>query len=263
MERIGKIESVYRYPVKSMRGETPSQIFLSFSGVYGDRLYAFRSPAAPPGFPYHTGREHEDLLLYQPRYRNYEQTLVPPNLAEAEALAPGLTPVYGERDQFALDITTPDGLVLSVESPLLTKDMQKAREDDGPVSLAFSQVAMTDCRPVSLISLQTVDTLQSELGSPVDKRRFRANLYADLSDSGGLVEKDYVGKTIKIGDKAIVAFLERDPRCKMICLDPETADHNPKLLQLVAEKHDGRAGIYAAVLVEGLVKTGDPIVVLT
>lgn len=263
MERIGKIDSVYRYPVKSMRGETPSQIFLSFSGVYGDRLYAFRSPAAPPGFPYHTGREHEDLLLYQPRYRNYEQTLVPPNLTEAEALAPGLTPVYGERDQFALDIITPDGLVLSVESPLLTKDMQMAREDEAPVSLAFSQVAMTDCRPVSLISLQTVDTLQSELGSPVDKRRFRANLYADLSESGGLVEKDYVGKTIKIGDKAVVSFLERDPRCKMICLDPETADHNPKLLQLVAEKHDGRAGIYAAVLVEGLVKTGDPIVVLT
>jgi uncharacterized protein YcbX len=262
MERIGKIESVYRYPVKSMRGEAPSQIFLSFSGVYGDRLYAFRSPAAPVGFPYHTGREHEDLLLYQPRYRNYEQTLVPPNLAEAEALAPGITPVYGERDQFAIDITTPEGTVIPIESSELTEGMQKAREDEAPVSLAFSQVAMTDCRPISLISLQTVDTLQNELGSPVDKRRFRANLYADLSEAGGLVEKDYVGKTIQIGDKAVLSFLERDPRCKMICLDPDTADHNPKLLQLLAEKHDGRAGIYAAVLVEGVVKAGDPVVVL-
>jgi uncharacterized protein len=261
MENIGTIESVCRYPVKSMRGETPSHIFLSFSGVYGDRLYAFRSPAAPVGFPYHTGREHEDLLLYQPQYR-YSGTLVPPNLTEAEALAPGITPVFGERNQFALDVTTPEGAVLPIESPELATDFQKAREDDAPVSLTFSQVAMTDCRPISLISLQTVDTLQKELGSKLDKRRFRANLYADLTGAGGLLEKDYVGKTLKIGEKAVVSFLERDPRCKMICLDPETADHNPKLLQLLAEKHEGRAGIYAAVLVEGVVKAGDPIIVM-
>ncbi len=263
MERIGKIESVCRYPVKSMRGENPSQIFLSFSGVYGDRLYAFRSPAAPVGFPYHTAREHEDLLLYQPRYRHQERTLAPPNLAEAEAMAPGITPVYGEREQFAIDITTPDGIDVAIDSPLLTGWIRKAREDEAPVTLSFSQVSMTDCRPISLISLQTVGILQSELGSPVDKRRFRANLYADLSDAGGLVEKDYVGKTVQIGDKAVVSILERDPRCKMICLDPETADHNPKLLQILAEKHDGRAGIYAAVLVEGVVKAGDPIVLLS
>jgi len=244
-----------------MRGETPAQIFLSFSGVYGDRLYAFRSPTAPVGFPYHTGREHEDLLLYQPRYR-YSGTLVPPNLTEAEALAPGITPVFGERNQFALDVTTPDGTVLPIESPELTADMQKAREDEAPVTLTFSQVAMTDCRPISLISLQTVDTLQNELGATLDKRRFRANLYADFKEAGGLVEKDYVGKTIKIGDKAVVSFLERDPRCKMICLDPDTADHNPKLLQVLAEKHEGRAGIYAAILVEGVVKAGDDIVVV-
>jgi uncharacterized protein YcbX len=48
---IGRIESLCRYPVKSMRGEVLDQAFLGFSGVYGDRLYAFHSAKAPKGFP--------------------------------------------------------------------------------------------------------------------------------------------------------------------------------------------------------------------
>jgi uncharacterized protein YcbX len=47
---IGRIESLWRYPVKSMRGEVLKRVFLGFSGVYGDRLYAFRS-AMHPGDP--------------------------------------------------------------------------------------------------------------------------------------------------------------------------------------------------------------------
>lgn len=50
---IGQVESVWRYSVKRMRGEAMPEIFTGFSGVYGDRLYAFKSAAAPAG-----GRGH-------------------------------------------------------------------------------------------------------------------------------------------------------------------------------------------------------------
>jgi uncharacterized protein YcbX len=263
MEQIGKIDSVCRYPVKGMRGEDLSEVFLSYSGVYGDRVYGFRTPAAPAGFPYHTAREHEDLLLYQPRYRYPEKTMRPPNLAEAEAMAPGITPVHGDRDQFAIDVTTPEGVLVPLENASFASEFKKARDDNAPVYLVYSETALTDCRPVSLISLQTVGALQDEIGAKVDRRQFRANIYMDLENAGGFAENNYVGKTIKIGDKAVIAFLERDPRCKMIALDPDTGDHNPKVLQHLTEKHEGRCGIYAAVLVEGVVKVGDPISVLS
>lgn len=70
MSTVGRIESLWRYPVKSMRGEELQEAFMGFSGVYGDRLYAFHSSAAPKGFPYLTGREQEQLLLYRPAYRH-------------------------------------------------------------------------------------------------------------------------------------------------------------------------------------------------
>src|SRR5260370_1325551 len=59
MSVAGKVDSLWRYPVKSMRGEELEGAFVGFSGVYGDRLFAFRSTAAPKGFPYLTGREQE------------------------------------------------------------------------------------------------------------------------------------------------------------------------------------------------------------
>jgi uncharacterized protein YcbX len=69
MSVVGRVESVWRYPVKSMRGEELPEIFAGFAGVYGDRLFAFKSTATPAGFPYLTGREAHEMLLYRPRFR--------------------------------------------------------------------------------------------------------------------------------------------------------------------------------------------------
>ena len=67
---------------------------------------------------------------------------------------------------------------------------------------------------------------------------------------------------IAFGHKLELAVIERDPRCKMITLDPDTADESPKLLQHVSRNHGGDAGVFAAVLQEGRVKKGDSIYLL-
>ena len=51
MQVIGRVESLWRYPVKSMSGEELQEAFIGFSGVYGDRLYAFHDKRAQKGFP--------------------------------------------------------------------------------------------------------------------------------------------------------------------------------------------------------------------
>jgi uncharacterized protein YcbX len=53
--------------------------------------------------------------------------------------------------------------------------------------------------------------------------------------------------------------LERDPRCKMISLDPDTGEHNPEVLRKVVKAHANLAGVYCAVLVEGILTKGDSI----
>ena len=73
MSIIGKVDSLWRYPVKSMRGQELDESFIGYSGVYGDRLFAFKSAASPEGFPYLTGREQQEMLRYRPRFRDYEK----------------------------------------------------------------------------------------------------------------------------------------------------------------------------------------------
>ena len=53
MERIGTLETVCRYPVKSMAGEEVGEAFVGFLGLMGDRAYAFVrwARAAFPGSP--------------------------------------------------------------------------------------------------------------------------------------------------------------------------------------------------------------------
>ncbi len=81
---IGTVESLWRYPVKSMRGEELAEIFAGFAGVYGDRLFAFRSSASPAGFPHFTARDQRQMLRYRPRFRQPGKAAAPPNLTEAE-----------------------------------------------------------------------------------------------------------------------------------------------------------------------------------
>jgi hypothetical protein len=48
----------------------------------------------------------------------------------------------------------------------------------------------------------------------------------------------------------------------IITLDPDTAEKAPVLLKAVAQAHEGMAGIYAVVLVEGMMRKGDSVELL-
>jgi uncharacterized protein len=262
MKVVGKIESLWRYPVKSMRGEELQEAFVGFPGVYGDRLYAFRSSAAPKGFPWLTGREQATMLLYRPRYRHPERSMRPGNLAEAEAIGSGLNPVYGDSSDLMLDVETPAGERLSIDDPRLLSMLRDGIRDRHELTLLRSDRSMTDCRPISIFSIQTVHQLSNELGIDLDKRRFRANVYVELECGRGFGEDESVGQTLRMGAKAAIAVVSRDSRCKMITLDPDTAQPNPEVMSQLARDHDGKAGIYGVVLVEGSIRPGDEIAVL-
>lgn len=262
MKVVGRVESLWRYPVKSMRGEELQEAYVGFPGIYGDRLYAFHSSAAPKGFPYLTGREQGQMILYRPGYRYPEQMTRPGNLAEAEALAPGLTPVYPEGEGLMVDVETPSGERLAIDDPRLTGKLREGIRERHELTLLRSDRAMTDCRPVSLFATQTARQLGEEIGVDLDKRRFRANIFADLGPGGGFGEEEFIGRRLRIGTKTEISILERDPRCKMITLDPETGQANPEVMRQLAHSHNGCAGVYGAVLVEGSVRHGDEITVL-
>jgi hypothetical protein len=245
-----------------MGGEELAESFIGFAGVYGDRCYAFKNSAARKGFPYLNANVQQQMLLYRPKFRYPERASKPPNLTEAMSIEPGVTPANAEPEEMRLDVLTPSGAVVAIDDPALIEMLCEGLRGENHLTLVRSDRALTDCRPLSLIGLQTLRQIEEELGGRVDKRRFRSNVYIDLASERGFAEDELVGRQLRLGPKAVVAVLERDPRCKMISLDPDTGEHNPEVLRKVAQAHGAFAGVYCAVLVEGILSVGDSVEVV-
>ena len=240
MSVLGVVESLWRYPVKSMRGEEVDQMFVGFGGVRGDRVCAFSSSANRADFPYFTGRDQREMLRYRPQFRD--------------------SPDGGGRSM--IDVETPTGERFDIDDPALMERLRPGLDDKHQLTLLRSDRALTDAQPISMLSVQTVRRLGEETASTWDKRRFRANIYLDLSTAEGFREDELVGRSLQIGDRVIVSILQRDIRCMMITLDPDTAAKSPALLKQVVQAHGGGAGVYGSVLREGFTRKGDTVELL-
>ncbi len=222
-----RLAGLLRYPVKSMAGEPLIQATLTPYGLAGDRLYAFESPKAPPGMLRVSGRERRQLLAYHA----HNQT-----------------------------VTTPEGITLLIASPELLEHL-RTQLGSPALTLTHALCPQTDCRPLSLLSLQTIAQLSQELVTLVDLLRFRPNLLLDLPNAPGFHEDTLVGRTLQIGSTARIQILERDPRCRLITFNPADPQSPPDvaLIQHLHRHHQSRAGVYAQVLTPGKIQAGDPI----
>src|SRR5438270_13239823 len=105
MRVIGRVDSLWRYAVKSMRGEELDEALAGFAGIYGDRLFAFTSAASRKGFPYLTAREQNRILQYRPHFRNPDKAARPINLTEAASM--GAKPVRAAPRELLVNVKTP------------------------------------------------------------------------------------------------------------------------------------------------------------
>src|SRR5438270_11430246 len=142
MAIVGKVESLWRYPVKSMRGEELDQMFAGYAGIYGDRLFAFESAASPKGFPFLTGREQREMVRYRPRFRDPNKAARPINQVEAETLSPSLNPVSANPAELMVDVDTPDGKTLAIDDPALIETLRAGLEGTHQLTLLRSDRAM-------------------------------------------------------------------------------------------------------------------------
>ena len=260
MSVVGRVDGLWRYPVKSMRGQEINEAFLGVAGLYGDRLFALRTSMKPDSSPYLTGQELPDMVLYIPRFYDHETTVKPTNFKEDESAAPSENAEADNIGRLSIYVESPAGDLVDLEDDSILHTMNQSL--GGDLSLMKSAAAMADNQPLCLISLQTGAQLSEEVGENIDQRRFRANIYMDLGASAGFTEDDFVGKKLRIGSTAVISIIERAQSCKMMSIDPETSEKDGKILRSITKTHEGKAGIYAEVLVEGMAQKGDEIILL-
>ena len=241
MECIGTLATLRRYPVKGMAGEDVAAARVTFAGIVGDRVYAFVDELDQSSFPWMTARKAREWLLLRPRF------LDPPPVEEA---IPGA-------GRYAAEVVTPEGAKFTAGDANFTQYLE--RRFGHSLRPRFSERSMTDAAPVSIFGLATVRGLSEETGLALDARRFRANFYVRWECDEPFYENQLMGRALRIGEDVTIQVVKKDGRCVIITLDVETAERSPVVLEKVAHDHDGCAGVYAAVLREGIVRADDPV----
>lgn len=228
---VGQVAALRRFPVKSMRGERLDEADLGWSGIRGDREYAFVLDDRLRRFPWLTGRELSEMPLYAAASRG--------GLGDAGV---------------AVDVTTPDGRGFAVDDPALATELQgRIGRPIRPMRLSRGAY---DSMPLSLLSTGTLRALAVERGAPIDPERFRMNVLIDSSDR----DRDWRGRVLRFGeDGPCVAVTWPVARCAMITIDPGTAERDPSLMRLVAQGFGNEVGEYASVLRAGVVRVGDEV----
>ena len=77
--KVGEVEALFRYPVKSMRGEPLEVADLGWHGLDGDRRLAFRRADDRGGFPWLTAGKLPELILFSPERRGTRRRGRPPD----------------------------------------------------------------------------------------------------------------------------------------------------------------------------------------
>src|SRR5260370_9997958 len=171
---IGHVEEIFRYPVKSMRGERIETAKLGWHGLDGDRRLAFRRIDDRGGFPWLTASKLPDLLLFAPRRR--------------EDGAQGDLPTH---------VRTPDGK----DMPVFGEDLatEVGRRYGAPVQRMQLNHGIFDEPSISVIAFDTVREIGRLAGRSQDVRRFRPNVGVRLLRSVPFQEDEWLGGVLSFG----------------------------------------------------------------
>ncbi|HEV2029201.1 MAG TPA: MOSC domain-containing protein [Candidatus Dormibacteraeota bacterium] len=221
---MASVVEVWRYPVKSMAGESLDSCAVGEKGLDGDRRWALVDGTPNRAGKLLTIRQEERLMTYRARLSG----------GVVEVVAAG-----GEMR--SLDEGMMSHLATEASRPLTLRELEGANFDDSPVLL---------------VNLATVAAFEAEAGMRVDHRRFRANLYVDGLEPSE--EIAWLGRRLAVGGTEL-EVVSRCERCVVITRDPDTTVTTPELLRLLGDTHEMYMGVYCQVTRSGRVAVGDPV----
>ncbi|MEJ8279818.1 MOSC domain-containing protein [Pseudonocardia spirodelae] len=290
------VAALYRYPVKSMLGESLTRATLTDRGVLGDRAYAVLDVAtgiiasakvpkrwlgllsfsarfvaepvagehAPPveitfpdGSVLRSDDEGLDIALSAALGREVSLISVPPEGAYFEELWPDI-----------------EGLTPQQLAPRTLIDATTTRHEDTGETISRFDVSafgapgtFFDLSSLHVMTESTLDRLR-ELApdATFDPLRYRPNIVL-RGDDAGFVENDWPGATSTLGDAARITFSFATMRCVMTTLAQGDLPDDPDTLRAIARHNRieipqvggvwACAGVYAEVAAGGEIAVGD------
>ena len=287
----GSVVNLWRFPVKSMRGEPLNEAHVTERGIVGDRAYALIDTATGKVVSAKSVKLFPNLFACRAAYVEAPldgRELPPVRISFGDGSS--VTSDSSDVDrvlsrQFGRAVTlarfAPEDFTIDMYEP----DTKSAHPDSGKVvdqklgTALFAQLGMQSPIPVGSffdgypLSVLTTSTL-TRLGelrpeTHFDQRRFRMNVIVDTQQNGFL-ENGWVGRELTIGDCIRLRVDMPVPRCVMTTLAQDELPKDMEVLRAlvrhnrIASGKLGRlpcAGVYTVVVKSGMLRVGDAVVV--
>ena len=257
--QIGSVGALWRYPIKSMRGESLDEVWLTERGITGDRVWAVRE-LERGGIM--SARTFPTLLQLRAHYEGEPAT----NTAAS------------------IKIELPDGGTVLPDDPqtpailsnLLHRrvSLERVRSERlTPVELEAIMRGEAypphrdffDEEVLHLVATGTLAFMRNlRPGSDFDPRRFRANLYVDTGDEAdGFVEDRWLEGVLEIGEQVRIVGMRPAIRCAMTTHPQSELPHDVNILRTAWQYHEAYVGVFAAVGAPGRIRLNDPVVLVS
>jgi MOSC domain-containing protein len=288
MPTIGRVAEIWRYPFKSMAGQRLERAEMDSHGIAGDRGWAVRDESAGE---IRGAKKLPGLLKCRAAYVSEPRPGGPiPDVAIT--LPDGGSMRASDRDAAArLSALLGKSVTLwplqprdatdhylhgKPDNPDVLAEIRQTfglkDEDPLPNLLPFIEIGLDkfatppgsyfDAFPIHVLTTATLAHLGAiNSGARWDVRRFRPNLLLDLgADRSGLVERDWLGKTLRIG-AAELSFVAACPRCVMTTLPQDDLLKDPSILRTIVTGAASNVGVYASFAGTSAVSVaeGDPV----
>ena len=281
---------IWRYPVKSMLGESLSECEVGPKGFVGDRAFALVDAEDGSVASAKNPRKWAALLGCQARFVEEPAGVVEITLVDGTTVRTDdpdvderLSAMVGRPVRLSstspanptFEEVWPKGIEGLAPEPLIA-GTTVATDEDGqrvsrlPLASAAPEGTFFDLAAVHVLTTTTLNHLQSLApAATFDVRRYRPNVLVDTAAAtDGFPENDWQGRKLQLGDDVSVAVTIPTMRCVMTTLAQGDLPQDRDTLRAIAANNRvdipgwgtwACAGAYADVSTGGTVRVGDRI----
>ncbi len=272
--QVGVVKELRRFPVKSMLGETVSELAITKTGAAGDRALALRDLENRRIV---TAKKFAAMLSFRAEWEGEPGSSPSPRIritlpggqvihADDPGASEAISAALSHRVQLER-APHPNGERAGIDPRTVFGDVPIGNVIPGmtpeaaPDFFNLSQGTFFDSAAIHLLATGTLEHMSRIVpGSVFDPRRFRVNIVVDTgAEASGFVEDGWLKGTLEVGDGVKIAGMKPALRCVMTTHPQENLSRDMAVLRAAVQHHSANLGIFASVDSPGGVRIGDPV----
>jgi MOSC domain-containing protein len=274
---LGSVQSLWRYPVKSMLGEELESTDVTERGLQGDRTFAIVDESSNKVASAKNPREWGSLLSFKTTLVGGEKAPeVQITLRDGAVISSWQT--YADQKLSAalgkkvkLAAIPPKAPKFEEYWPNVEGLLRREKVTNEPLAVGAPRGTFFDLAPLHLLTTATLARLRElHPQGQFEVARFRPNIVVEPASSEKcFAENGWVGRLLGIGEEVRLSILIPCPRCVMTTLAQGDLPADVEVLLTVAKNNRvmiaalgakmPSVGVYATVVRGGTVRRGDPV----